>query len=43
VNGFSRDFRGVEHHGTGAMELTILNLDDMEKTKPLIQKRYKEK
>ena len=40
--GFSRDVRGVGHHGTGDVELTIRNLDDLEKAKPLIQKSFEE-
>ena len=41
-DGFSRDVRGVGHHGTGDLELTIRNLDDLEKAKPLIQKSFEE-
>ena len=41
-DGFSRDVRGVGHHGTGDLELTIRNLDDLEKGKPLIQKSFEE-
>lgn len=41
-DGFSRDVRGVGHHGTGDVELTIRNLDDLEKAKPLIQKSFEE-
>jgi predicted transport protein len=40
--GFSRDVRDIGHHGTGDLELTIRNLDDLEKTKPLIQKSFEE-
>lgn len=39
---FSRDVRGVGHHGTGDVELTIRHLDDLEKAKPLIQKSFEE-
>jgi len=39
---FSRGVRGIEHHGTGGLELTIHNLDDPEKAKPLIQKSFEE-
>ncbi len=41
-DGFSRDVRGVGHHGTGDLELTIRNLDDLEKAKPLIKKSFEE-
>lgn len=41
-DGFSRDVRGVGHHGTGDLELTIQNLDDLERAKPLIQKSSEE-
>lgn len=41
-DGFSRDVRGIGHHGTGDLELTIRNLDDLEKAKPLIQKSFEE-
>ena len=40
--GFSRDVRGVGHHGTGDLELTIRSLADLEKAKPLIQKSIEE-
>ncbi len=41
-DGFSRDMRGVGHHGTGDLELTIRNIDDLEKAKPLIQRSFDE-
>ena len=41
-DGFSRDVRGVGHHGTGDLELTIRNTDDLNKAKPLIQKSFEE-
>lgn len=41
-DGFSRDVGGVGHHGTGDLELTIRNLDDLNKAKPLIQKSFEE-
>jgi predicted transport protein len=41
-DGFSRDVRGVGHHGTGDLELTIRNIDDLDKAKPLIQKSFEE-
>lgn len=41
-DGFSRDVRGVGHHGTGDLEVVIRNLEDLEKAKPLIQKSFEE-
>jgi len=41
-DGFARDVRGVGHHGTGDLELTIRSLDDLERAKPLIQKSFEE-
>lgn len=38
--GFSVDKRGVGHHGTGDLELTIRSVDDLEKAKPLIQRAF---
>ena len=35
-------FRLTGHHGTDDVELTIRNLDDLEKAKPLIQKSFEE-
>ena len=40
--GFSRDVSGVGHQGTGDLELTIRDLDDLNKAKPLIQKSFEE-
>lgn len=40
--GFSRDVRGIGHHGTGDVEVTIRNLNDLEKAKPLIQRSFEE-
>ncbi|HOS66021.1 MAG TPA: DUF5655 domain-containing protein [Candidatus Latescibacteria bacterium] len=40
--GFSRDVRGIGHHGTGDLELTIRDLDDLNKAKSLIQKSFEE-
>jgi len=39
-DGFSRDVRGVGHHGTGDLELTIRNVDDLDKAKPLIRESF---
>lgn len=41
-DGFARDVRGVGHHGTGDVEVTIPTIDDLEKAKPLIQKSFEE-
>ncbi len=41
-DGFSRDVRGVGHHGTGDLELTIRNLEDLDKSKPLIARSFEE-
>ena len=38
--GYSRDVSKIGHFGTGNLELTIRNLDDLEKAKPLIAKSY---
>jgi len=40
--GFVRSVRGVGHHGTGDLEVTIKNLDDLERAKPLIQRSFEE-
>ena len=40
--GFSRDVRGIGHHGTGDLELAIGSAADFEKAKPLIQKSFEE-
>lgn len=38
--GFTQDVRGTGHFGTGDLEVTIRNLDDLERAKPLIQQSY---
>lgn len=38
--GFSRDVRKIGHFGTGDVELTLKNFDDLEKAKPLLIKSY---
>lgn len=38
--GFSRDVRKIGHFGTGDIELTLKNFDDLEKAKPLLLKSY---
>jgi predicted transport protein len=39
-DGFARDVRDVGHYGTGDLELTIANSDDLERAKPLILRSY---
>ena len=38
--GFTRDVRDVGHFGTGDLEITIQNSNDLERTKPLLLKSY---
>ena len=38
--GFTRDVHDVGHFGTGDLEITIQNADDLERTKPLLLKSY---
>ncbi|QDU33060.1 hypothetical protein KS4_11010 [Poriferisphaera corsica] len=38
--GFTRDVRNIGHHGTGHFELTIRNLEDLDKAKFYIQLSY---
>ena len=38
--GFSRDVRDIGHFGTGDLEITIRNQEDLEKAEPLILKSY---
>jgi predicted transport protein len=40
VQGITRDVREINHWGTGDLELTLSNLSDLEKVKPLIQQAY---
>lgn len=40
--GFSRDVRTVGHWGTGDLEITIRNADDLAKAQPLIERSYQE-
>lgn len=35
--GFTRDVRNLGHFGTGKLEITIKNIEELEKAKPLIQ------
>lgn len=38
--GFTRDVRDIGHFGTGDLEITISNLNDLEKAKPLFLSSY---
>lgn len=39
-DGFTHDVRGIGHYGTGDLEITIKNDEDLEKAKPLILRSY---
>lgn len=39
-DGFARDVSQIGHHGTGDVELTIRDLDDLERAKPLIEMSF---
>lgn len=41
-NGFSRDVTGIGHWGTGDVEVSLKNDNDLEKVKPLIERAYNE-
>ena len=38
--GFSRDVRKIGHYGTGDLEVTLRNLEDVERAQPLLQRSY---
>lgn len=38
--GFTRDVREIGHYGTGELEITIQNSEDIERAKPLLLKSY---
>ena len=38
--GFTRDVRAIGHFGTGELEITIQNMADLEKAKPLFDQSY---
>lgn len=40
--GFTRDMRSVGHYGTGDLQITIKNVEDFEKAKPLLERAYNE-
>lgn len=41
-NGFARDMRSIGHYGTGDLQITIKNVADFEKAKPLLERAYNE-
>ena len=40
IEGFTRDVRSIGHYGTGDLEITIRNQEDVEKALPLLTKSY---
>lgn len=38
--GFTKDMRGIGHHGTEDLQVTIRNVKDIEKAKKLIDRAY---
>lgn len=38
--GFTRDVRGIGHFGTGDLEITLQNMDNFERAKPLFEASY---
>ena len=38
--GFTRDVREIGHYGTGDLDISIRNMDDFEKAKPLLIRSY---
>jgi len=38
--GISRDVSGIGHYGTGDLEVTVISEEDLEATKPFIEKAY---
>ena len=40
IDGFTRDVRGIGHYGTGDLEVKLRTSEDLERTKPLLQKSY---
>ena len=41
-DGFSRNVTGIGHWGTGDVEVSIKNSEDIEKVKTLIERAYEE-
>lgn len=39
-DGFTRDVRNIGHWGTGDLEITLRNMDDLQKARPLFEKSY---
>jgi predicted transport protein len=39
-DGFTKDVTNIGHWGTGDLEISIQNLDDLEKARPLLQRSY---
>lgn len=40
VDGFTRDMRGIGHWGTGDLEITLNNLEDLERAKAMLRVAY---
>ena len=40
--GFTKDMRGVGHHGTGDLKITVRNKQDLERAAPLLKKSYED-
>ena len=40
--GFTRDMRNIGHYGTGDLQVTLKNVADFEKAKPLLERAYHE-
>ncbi len=40
VDGFSRDVRGIGHHGTGDMEVRLRSRADLERADAMIRRSY---
>ncbi|MDP2240917.1 MAG: DUF5655 domain-containing protein [Burkholderiales bacterium] len=40
AEGFTRDMRGIGHWGTGDLEITLRDMADLERAKPLLQRAY---
>ena len=38
--GFTRDVRSIDHYGTGDLEITIRNDEDLERAKGLLVQSY---
>jgi predicted transport protein len=38
--GFTRDVTGIDHWGTGNVEITLRKLDDLERARPLLERSY---